>query len=146
LLAGGAATNIIVSRWLLAFSTFIFFSLALAKRYADLARADELQEPAPAGRSYTSGDRHVLLALGTSSGMISVLVFALYLNSPQVAMLYRNTDALWFVSALLMFWIARIWLLAHRGEIDDDPIVTATKDVPSYVVAIAAAIVVIVST
>jgi len=146
LLAGGAAANIAVSRWLLAFSTFIFFSLALAKRYADLARADENQEPDPAGRGYTGGDRHVLLALGASSGMISVLVFALYLNSPQVATLYRNTDALWFVCALLMFWISRIWLLAHRGEIDDDPIVTATKDVPSYVVAIAAAAVVIAST
>jgi 4-hydroxybenzoate polyprenyltransferase len=146
LLAGGAATNVPVSRWLLAFSTFIFFSLALAKRYADLARADENQEPSPAGRNYTPGDRDVLLALGTSSGMISVLVFALYLNSPTVATLYTNTDALWIVCALLLYWIARIWLLAHRGEIDDDPIVTATKDIPSYVVAILAAVVVIAST
>jgi 4-hydroxybenzoate polyprenyltransferase len=144
-LVGGAATTIVVSRWLLAFSSFLFVSLALAKRYADLTRAEVNAEAAPAGRRYTTADRQVLLSLGTASGMISVLVFALYLNSPQVTILYRNTDPLWLVCALLMYWIGRIWLLADRGVIDDDPIVTAAKDPASYVVAAAAAAVVLVA-
>ncbi len=144
-LVGGAATSIVVSRWLLAFSSFLFVSLALAKRYADLTRAEANAEEAPAGRRYTTADRQVLLSLGTASGMISVLVFALYLNSPQVSELYRNTDPLWLVCALLMYWIGRIWLLADRGVIDDDPIVTAAKDPASYVVAAAAAIIVLIA-
>jgi 4-hydroxybenzoate polyprenyltransferase len=141
-LVGGAATNIVVSRWLLAFSSFIFVSLALAKRYSDLTRAEANAEADPAGRGYITADRQVLLSLGTASGMISVLVFALYLNSEQVTRLYSNTDPLWLVCALLMYWIARIWLLADRGAIDDDPIVTAAKDPASYVVAVAAAAIV----
>jgi 4-hydroxybenzoate polyprenyltransferase len=141
-LVGGAATTVVVSRWLLAFSSFLFVSLALAKRYADLTRAEANAEDSPAGRRYTTADRQVLLGLGTASGMISVLVFALYLNSPQVMKLYSNTDPLWLVCALLMYWIGRIWILADRGVIDDDPIVTAAKDPASYVVAAAAAAVV----
>jgi len=139
LLVGGAATSIVVSRWLLAFSSFLFVSLALCKRYGDLSRAQE------AGRRYTTADRQVLLSLGTAAGMISVLVFALYLNSPQVTKLYRNTDPLWLVCALLMYWIARIWILADRGVIDDDPVVTAATDPASYVVAALAAAIVLIS-
>ena len=144
-LIGGAATGIVVSRWLLAFSSFLFISLALAKRYADLTRAATNAEEASGGRGYTTGDREVLLSLGTSSGLISVLVFALYLNSSQVTKLYSNTDPLWLVCALLMYWIGRMWLLAHRGEIDDDPIVTAATDPASYIVAAAAALTVLAS-
>ncbi len=144
-LIGGAATGIVVSRWLLAFSSFLFISLALAKRYADLTRAVSNDEEAPGGRSYRTGDREVLLSLGTSSGLLSVLVFALYLNSAQVTQLYSKTDPLWLICALLMYWIGRMWLLAHRGEIDDDPIVTAAKDPASYIVAAAAALTVLAS-
>jgi 4-hydroxybenzoate polyprenyltransferase len=144
-LIGGAATGIVVSRWLLAFSSFLFISLALAKRYADLTRAVSNDEEAPDGRSYRTGDREVLLSLGTSSGLISVLVFALYLNSAQVTQLYSKTDPLWLICALLMYWIGRMWLLAHRGEIDDDPIVTAATDPASYIVAAAAALTVLAS-
>jgi 4-hydroxybenzoate polyprenyltransferase len=144
-LIGGAATGIVVSRWLLAFSSFLFISLSLAKRYADLSRAAAEDEEAPGGRAYTTGDREVLLGLGTSSGLISVLVFALYLNSSQVTKLYSKTDPLWLVCALLVYWIGRMWLLAHRGQLDDDPIVTATTDPASYIVAAAAAVIVVAS-
>jgi 4-hydroxybenzoate polyprenyltransferase len=144
-LVGGAATNIVVSRWLLAFSSFLFLSLALAKRYSDLTRAVLNDEEGLAGRGYRTTDREVLLSLGTSSGLISVLVFALYLNSSQVVQLYSKTDPLWLICALLLYWIGRIWLLAHRGEIDDDPIVTATTDPASYIVAAAAALTVLAS-
>ena len=108
-------------------------------------RAEANAEENPRGRRYITADRQVLLSLGTASGLISVLVFALYLNSPQVMTLYSNTDPLWIVCALLMYWIARIWLLAERGVIDDDPIVTAAKDPASYVVAVAAAAIVFVA-
>ena len=144
-IAGGAATDIVVSRWLLAFSSFLFMSIALAKRYSDLARAEENNEEPPGGRNYTPSDRHVFLSLGTATGMISVLVFALYLNSSQVATLYRTTDPLWFVCALLIYWIGRMWLMAHRGEIHDDPIVTAVTDPASYVVGMVIAALVIAS-
>ena len=134
-LVGGAATDTNVSRWLLAFSSFLFLSLALVKRYADLVRAAALGEPEPGGRGYRISDRDLLRSFGVSSGCISVLVFALYLNSEQVTTLYGNTDPLWGICALLLYWIARVWLLAHRGEIDDDPIVFAVSDPVSYLVA-----------
>jgi 4-hydroxybenzoate polyprenyltransferase len=144
-LVGGAATGVVVSRWLLAFSSFLFLSLSLAKRYADLSQAASNDDEKPAGRGYGTGDGPVLLSLGTSSGLISVLVFALYLNSAQVTKLYANTDPLWLVCALLMYWIGRMWLLAHRGELGDDPIVTAARDPVSYVVAAATAAILVVS-
>ena len=138
-LVGGAATDTNVSRWLLAFSSFLFLSLALVKRYADLVRAAELGEPEPGGRGYRISDRDLLQSFGVASGCISVLVFALYLNSEQVTTLYGNTDPLWGICALLLYWIARVWLLAHRAAMDDDPIVFAASDPVSYLVAGAAA-------
>lgn len=140
-LVGGAATDIEVSRWLLAFSSFLFFSLALVKRYADLTRAAALGEVEPAGRGYLMSDRDLLRSFGVASGCISVLVFALYLNSEQVTKLYTNTDPLWGICALLLYWVGRIWLLAHRGAVDDDPIVFAAQDPASYAVAVAAAVI-----
>ena len=138
-LVGGAATDTNVSRWLLAFSSFLFLSLALVKRYADLVRAAALGEEEPGGRGYRIGDRDLLRSFGVASGCISVLVFALYLNSDQITTLYGNTDPLWGICALLLYWIARVWLLAHRGTMDDDPIVFAASDPVSYLVAGAAA-------
>jgi len=146
LLAGGAATDIVVSRWLLAFSSFLFLSLALTKRYADLTRAAALGEPLPGGRGYAIGDGDLLRSFGVACGCISVLVFALYLNSEQVTRLYSSTDPLWGICALLMYWIGRIWLLAHRGEMDDDPIVFAARDPISYAVALAAAAILFLAT
>jgi 4-hydroxybenzoate polyprenyltransferase len=145
-LVGGAATDIEVSRWLLAFSSFLFFSLALVKRYADLMRAAALGEVEPAGRGYLMSDRDLLRSFGVASGCISVLVFALYLNSEQVTMLYTNTDPLWGICALLLYWVGRIWLLAHRGAVDDDPIVFAAQDPASYAVAAAAAVILVFAT
>jgi 4-hydroxybenzoate polyprenyltransferase len=137
-LAGGAAAQVEVSDWLLALSVFLFVGLALLKRYADLGF---LGGDAP-GRGYVAGDRDLLRSMGVTSGYIAVLVLALYLNSPQVARLYESPRLLWLVCPLLLYWIAHMWFLAHRGAIQDDPIVVAARDPVSYVVGVLIAVVV----
>jgi len=132
IIAGSAATRIEPSFWLLAFSTFIFFSLALAKRYSELQTASDPLEPV-AGRAYLSSDLPVLLSLGTSSGLLSVMVIALYLDSPQVVASYREQLWLWLVPPALLYWIARLWMKTHRGELRDDPVVFAMTDRQSLV-------------
>ena len=125
-LAGGIAARVEVSDWLLALSVFLFVGLALLKRYADLDNTP--------GRGYLPGDRDLLRSMGVTSGYMAVLVLALYLNSPQVTRLYQSPRLLWLVCPLLLYWIAHMWFLAHRGAIQDDPIVVAAKDPASYVV------------
>jgi 4-hydroxybenzoate polyprenyltransferase len=133
-LAGVAASHVRFSTWLLAFSMFLFLSLAFLKRYAELS---ELQGGATEGvarRGYQRGDREWLGSMGGASGYLSVLVLALYINSAEVMALYRNPLLLWLICPLLLFWISRMWLLAHRGRIDQDPIVAAVRDPASYAV------------
>ena len=137
ILAGAAAVQVIVSHWLFAFSVFMFVSLALAKRYVQVANAAGRDEARVPGRGYVPGDGTMLAMLGASSGYISVLVFALYLTSAQVVALYAHPDVLWLACPLLLYWISRMWLLAHRGELDEDPVLFAVHDAPSYFVAAA---------
>jgi len=140
-LAGVAASHVRFSTWLLAFSMFLFLSLAFIKRYAELS---ELQGGAAEGlarRGYLRGDREWLGSMGGASGYLSVLVLALYINSEEVVALYRNPLLLWLICPLLLFWISRMWLLAHRGRIDQDPIVAAARDPASYAVGALVALV-----
>lgn len=133
-LAGVAASHVRFSTWLLAFSMFLFLSLAFLKRYAELS---ELQGGAAEGlmrRGYLRGDREWLGSMGGASGYLSVLVLALYINSEEVVVLYRTPLLLWLICPLLLFWISRMWLLAHRGRIDQDPIVAAVRDPASYAI------------
>jgi 4-hydroxybenzoate polyprenyltransferase len=133
-LAGVAASHVRFSTWLLAFSMFLFLSLAFLKRYAELS---ELQGGAAenlARRGYLRGDREWLGSMGGASGYLSVLVLALYINSQEVVALYGNPLLLWLICPLLLFWISRMWLLAHRGRIDQDPIVAAVRDPASYAI------------
>jgi 4-hydroxybenzoate polyprenyltransferase len=134
-LAGGAAAGVEVSDWLLALSGFIFISLALLKRYADLRFLSGQGSEALPGRDYTASDVDLLCSMGVSTGMLAVLVLALYLTSEQVMRLYAHPRLLWLVCPLLLYWIAHMWFLAHRGRIEDDPIVIAAKDSTSYIVA-----------
>lgn len=131
-LAGVAASHVRFSTWLLAFSMFFFLSLAFLKRYAELSQLEGGPEQAIARRGYLRGDREWLGSMGGSSGYISVLVLALYINSDQVVALYHQPLLLWLVCPLLLFWISRMWLLAHRGRIHQDPIVAAVRDPASY--------------
>jgi 4-hydroxybenzoate polyprenyltransferase len=138
-LAGGAATGIAVSSWLLAFSLFLFLGLALVKRYAELrllerAEADHLLGH-ETGRGYAVGDAAMIRAIGPAAGFMAVLVITLYVNSPAVSVLYASPDRLWLVAPLLAYWIMRMWLLAHRGTLTDEPVAFAVRDPASYAVA-----------
>lgn len=134
-LAGGYASEIEVSKWLLAFSMFLFLSLAFAKRFTELRTLREQGNLRPEGRGYVTGDLELISTMGVASGFLSVLVLALYVSNPLVSKLYANPSALWFLSAAVLYWISRIWLLAHRGLLDEDPLVFALTDKQSWLVS-----------
>jgi len=133
-LSGGYATGVQVSPWLLAFSMFFFLSLAFVKRYTEL-RAEWAGE-APAGRrGYEREDTELLRSFGAASGYLSILVLALYINqSREVTQLYRRPELLWLAGPCLLYWLTRVWLLAHRGQLHEDPVVFTVRDPASYLV------------
>jgi len=136
ILAGAAATGIAPSFWLLAFSIFIFLSLALVKRYAEMFKAAKRNDRNAAGRGYSTDDLVLLLALGAASGYTAVLVLALYVNSEDVVSMYEKPYMLWVAVPTMAYWISRIWLKTHRGEMHDDPVVFAAKDWVSIAIAV----------
>jgi 4-hydroxybenzoate polyprenyltransferase len=129
--AGGVAASIPISNWLMAFSMFLFLSLAFVKRYTELAKCGLGRESLP-GRGYRFEDLPLIQSIGAACGLLCVLVLCLYVNSPEVARLYRTPDRLWLACPVLLCWVARIWFLAARGELDDDPVLFALKDPLSY--------------
>ena len=131
IVAGTLLLGVDFSFWLLAFSMFIFLSLALVKRYTELLLLKDSERMKTAGRGYHAEDAGMLSGLGAASGYIAVLVFALYVNSPDVLELYARPQVLWLACPVLLYWISRVWLVAHRGQMDDDPIVFAVKDLQS---------------
>jgi 4-hydroxybenzoate polyprenyltransferase len=134
LIAGHAATGIAYSFWLLAFSMFIFLSLALVKRFTELKNLRDQNRRESKGRGYTTADLELVAMLGVASGFIAVLVMALYVHSADVEILYAYPNLLLLVCPLLLYWISRVWLLAHRGQLHDDPVIFALKDPSSYAV------------
>lgn len=142
-LAGGVATAIVISPWLAAFSMFFFTSLAFLKRYSELRLLHERQMTATRGRDYAVADMDMLRSIGSASGYVSVLVLALYTNSVEVLELYPRPTALWLVLPVLLYWITRIWFLAHRGQVADDPILFTVRDRTSLVAGLVVAAVMI---
>ena len=141
IIAGAAAISVVLSEWLLMFSLFFFVSLALLKRAIELdAIIDDKRIP---GRGYLPSDADVIRSIGPTSGLIAVLVLALYINSPAVAKLYSTPQILWLLCPLLIYWITRIWFLANRGQVNHDPVVFALMDIRSYIVAMFAGIILI---
>ena len=136
IIAGSAAVSIWPSYWLLAFSTFLFFSLALVKRCAELATMQRIEGANAKARSYEAGDGAMLTILGAASGYLSVLVLALYINSGAAQVLYGRYELMWLLCPLLLYWISHIWLTEHRGKMHDDPLVFATKDGTSRVLIV----------
>lgn len=134
--AGGAATGISISEWLLAFSIFFFFSLASVKRQGELVDAAQSGRAKAAGRGYESEDLSIVSMMAIGSGYVSVLVMALYLDSPTVRELYAHPDYLWGICAILLYWVSRMVMVAHRGRMDDDPIVFAMRDPVSRICGI----------
>jgi 4-hydroxybenzoate polyprenyltransferase len=140
-LAGAAAIAVAPSFWLLAFSIFLFLSLALAKRHAELKALLTQGKDKPLRRGYAASDLEALISLGSASGYMAVLVLALYINSSEVQVLYRYPQAIWLLCPLLLYWISRVWIGAHRGKLHEDPVVFALRDgVSRWLMVIAAAI------
>jgi 4-hydroxybenzoate polyprenyltransferase len=134
LLAGGAATETAISPWLAGFSTFLFLSLAMVKRFNELENLRERGATRTHGRGYLVSDIQQIRSFGTSAATAAVVVFMLYIARPDVATLYRHSMRLWLIVPLLIYWIYRVWLIASRGELDDDPVVFAMRDKVSLAV------------
>jgi 4-hydroxybenzoate polyprenyltransferase len=128
IIAGAAATEIVPSFWLLAFAMFVFLSLALVKRYTELRQQEAAGELSASGRGYWVSDLPVLLATGSASSLVAVLVFALFVNAPSTISEYHDPRWLWLVPPVLLYWCLRVWMKAHRGELHDDPVVFALRD------------------
>ncbi|MCI0466972.1 MAG: UbiA family prenyltransferase [Beijerinckiaceae bacterium] len=140
-IGGAEAIDVTVSEWLLAFSMFIFASLALVKRYTELATRIDGDLPDPTNRNYRSGDMQIVAALAGAAGFNAVTVFALYISSDSVRALYRHPQYLWLICPILMYWVSRVLMMAHRRAVHDDPIIFALHDRVSIIAGICIAIV-----
>ncbi|MFN4101396.1 MAG: UbiA family prenyltransferase [Pararhodobacter sp.] len=132
-IAGGAAAGIVLSVWLMAFSAFLFFALAAVKRQAELVDMMERGVTEAAGRGYRTADLPVVTQMATASGFVAVLVLMLYLNEPEILTLYHHPLLLWAACLVMLYWIARMVLVAQRGLMNDDPTVFAARDPTSLV-------------
>ena len=132
---GGVACGIAVSDWLLTFSMFVFASLGFLKRYTELQVNFEQDVTASAGRGYEVDDLSLISVMGISCGMISVVVLSLYLQSDEVDLIYQHKRMLWMLCPILTYWICRVWLLARRKKVVDDPVAFALTDPVSLLVA-----------
>lgn len=137
IIAGAAALNLNLTFWLLAFSMFIFLSLALVKRYAELNEARIKGQTAKTrGRGYYPSDLEMVSSLGAASGYLAVMVLALYIHDNTTTTMYSHPQIIWLACPLLLFWITRIWMLTHRGKMNDDPVLFAARDKVSIIVGI----------
>lgn len=146
IIGGAVAISADPSFWLLAFSMFIFLSLALVKRYTELASMANSGKQKVVGRGYDVSDLPLIQSLGAAAGYIGILVFAFYINSPDSLELYHNPRILWLLCPVLLYWISRVWIIAHRGEMHDDPIVFAARDHVSRIVALISILIVAAAT
>jgi len=134
ILGGGVAAGVPVSPWLLAFSMFFLLSLAFTKRHAELTNQllNGSEQPIISKRDYQISDKDLVQQFGVTSGYLSVLVLALYVNGREVTELYRHPQWIWLACPMLLFWISRVWFLANRGKLHEDPVVFAAMDPVSY--------------
>jgi 4-hydroxybenzoate polyprenyltransferase len=131
ILAGASATRVPISPWLGAFSVFFFLSLAMVKRFSELTNL-RAQDKAPAnGRGYILSDIEQLRSFGTAAAYGAVIIFILYISNPGVSALYHHPQRMWMVVPLLIWWTSRVWLLASRGELNEDPLIFALTDLVS---------------
>lgn len=147
-MAGGAVVGIVLTPWLIAFSSFVFLSIAFAKRYAELKRAASDDGERNPRRGYRADDLPLIGNAGPAAGMAATVVLALYIQSDDVVSrdLYAHRPVLWLILPLFLYWILRVWLIAFRGDLDEDPIAFAIRDRMSYVCLVAAAVVMVVAT
>ncbi|HYE41302.1 MAG TPA: hypothetical protein VEB23_15290, partial [Ramlibacter sp.] len=126
------------SFWILSFSMFLFLSLACVKRYVELRELAQSDREKVAGRGYHVADMPFVQSMGTSAGLVAVLVFAMYVNDPVTTSHFTRPQALWLICPLVLLWICRVWLKASRMELHDDPVVFAVTDRPSQFIAVLA--------
>ena len=137
LLAGAAATGTHISPWLAGFSVFLFLSLAIVKRFAELENLRTRGATPQNGRGYLVVDLNQLRSFGTASAFAAVVVFTNYISSSEVVTLYHHAQRLWIIMPLLILWLCRVWLLASRGLLNEDPIVFALTDKQSLIIGAA---------
>jgi 4-hydroxybenzoate polyprenyltransferase len=142
IIAGAAATAVPLSFWLLLFSVFLFLSLAVVKRYAELDALRRRGRLHAAGRDYDIEDLPLMESVGISAGYLSVLILALYINSPSTLQMYRHQQALWPLCLLMLYWVTRMWMKTHRGKMHDDPVVFAMRDPVSLATGLLGALIV----
>jgi 4-hydroxybenzoate polyprenyltransferase len=141
LLAGSAATQSHISHWLAGFSVFLFFSLAIVKRFAELENLRGSGSPPKNGRGYFVEDIDQLRSFGTSSAFAAVVIFAIYISGSDVIALYRHQWLLWLIMPMMILWLCRVWLLASRGNLNEDPVVFALTDRMSLLIGVAVALI-----
>ena len=141
IIAGGVAASIMLSNWLVFFSLFLFFSLALVKRYSELVNSQSGPDESRR-RAYQDQDLPILAGFGITSSLAATLVMALYVQSADVIALYQHPEFLWALCPVLLYWTSRIWIIANRGKMHDDPLVYAVRD-PKSLLTIGFAFVVI---
>ncbi|HXQ63860.1 MAG TPA: UbiA family prenyltransferase [Steroidobacteraceae bacterium] len=132
IVAGAAAIRVELSVWLLSFGAFLFLSLSLVKRCAELYEAPGAPGLHLPGRGYRREDLPALQAFGIATGAVSVLVLALFVDSTAAQLHYPHHARLWLICPSIWFWLGRIWLLTGRGEMHHDPIVWSLRDPPSW--------------
>ncbi|MEG9433142.1 UbiA family prenyltransferase [Terriglobus sp. ADX1] len=142
LLAGAAASGVFISEWLAAFSIFFFLSLAFVKRFSELDLMVASGQDKASGRGYGTGDIEQLRALGTSSAFAAVVVLSMYISNLTAAHLYTHMSRLWLIEPVLILWVSRVWLLASRGQLHEDPVVYAITDRMSWLLGALCALIV----
>jgi 4-hydroxybenzoate polyprenyltransferase len=140
LIAGGAATHTAISHWLSGFSLFLFLSLGIVKRFAELENLRASGSTPKNGRGYLLADQAQLRSFGTASAYAAVVVFAIYISGYDVTRLYRKPQMLWMAVPLMLLWLNRVWLLASRGELNEDPVAFALTDRMSLLIGLAVGI------
>jgi 4-hydroxybenzoate polyprenyltransferase len=138
ILAGAAATRTVISPWLAAFAIFIFLSLAMVKRFSELQNVRSAGAQLSNGRGYLLNDIEQVRSFGTSSAFASVVVLSIYVGQPDMLGLYHHHQRMWLMPPLLILWLCRVWLLASRGELDEDPVVFALTDPMSLLMGVGA--------
>lgn len=135
LVMGAVLAGVALSSWLMVFSMFLFVSLSLAKRHVEVLRRTAAGERRIANRGYRAEDAGLTLGLGLATATVSPLILVLYIiESAWPSGVYQTPEALWIAPVALAGWLMRVWLLANRGELDDDPVVFAIKDGQSLMI------------
>ena len=146
MMAGGAATTTAISPWLTSLAIFLFLSLAMVKRFSELAGLREQGIENTHGRGYRVSDLEQIRSFGTASAYASVVVFSLYISRPDVEDLYHHAGRLWLIVPPMLYWLHRVWLLASRGELDEDPVIFAIRDRISLAIGLTIALLAVFAT